>query len=331
MSSSSSAAPAPSSLDALSPFELDSLNAVAMAGIAADVESQPLVGALQPAAELRTIFAGNVPVLDKLPALETRVRAFRSVRGDGHCFPRALLVRLAEIYVKSGVVLPEARRAAEAANSHATFSPLQDHYESLLERVASAPELLIAAAPGVYVKDDVEEYFFAGDGDAIRRASGSPAAQGVAPKAFEPLNGGLLPFLLSLGEPDANVDSNVFDFLGGFDDTTSSGVLTAIRLISSLEMLSKPDAYSGFLTETTIEKFVASSEANENATVEDVQVKAFAAALEIQVRLEYLDASASVRNRVDIPSGDAAAGTPVVDLLYRPGHYDIAYPIENQN
>jgi ubiquitin thioesterase protein OTUB1 len=52
-------------------------------------------------------------------------------------------------------------------------------------------------------------------------------------------------------------------------------------------------------------------------------VIALTTALKACVRVEYLDRSPGDLNHHDFPTGDL----PSVYLLYRPGHYDLLYPV----
>ena len=67
----------------------------ALAAIRAEVAaSQALVGPLQPTESLLALYGDNPGFLARVPAIVTAYSGIRTVRGDGICFYRALLVAL---------------------------------------------------------------------------------------------------------------------------------------------------------------------------------------------------------------------------------------------
>lgn len=57
-----------------------------------------------------------------------------------------------------------------------------------------------------------------------------------------------------------------------------------------------------------------------------VHISALTSALEVSVRVIYMDRGEGGEvNHHDFPEGSP----PFIHLLYRPGHYDILYPISN--
>ena len=304
--------------------EQDSLTALQLAELERDVEAQPLVGAVTPAAVLRAHFAGNAAFAGKLASCEAAFAAFRPVRSDGHCFLRAVLLRLGELSVEAGVRAPPAAAAPAAfaaaaaapaaaaaapaaaapaaaapaaAEALAAASPLQAHYAALVERAAGAGDLLVNAfgyEPAT-TSDFLEE--------------------------------GMCAFLRSLGggppEPYAH--------LGGLDKMRSFYTLFSLRLLASLEVRKSEDEYIPFILGTTdcatAAEFCAETERSANPDVDMVQVMAVAAALQVRLEIGYLDAGAGAAGGamsvIRIPEGEAAArlppGAPTLQLLYRPG------------
>lgn len=57
-----------------------------------------------------------------------------------------------------------------------------------------------------------------------------------------------------------------------------------------------------------------------------IHITALTAALGVNVRVEYMDRGKGGQvNHHDFPEDSA----PFIHLLYRPGHYDILYPLSN--
>ncbi|CAM9143940.1 unnamed protein product [Heterosigma akashiwo] len=65
---------------------------------------------------------------------------------------------------------------------------------------------------------------------------------------------------------------------------------------------------------------------------EQVQIMALTRALGITVAIEYLDGSPLQDGKISklvLPSEETGAPPAWVTLLYRPGHFDILYPVES--
>lgn len=56
--------------------------------------------------------------------------------------------------------------------------------------------------------------------------------------------------------------------------------------------------------------------------VEELEVTALAEALGVGIRIQHMDVSGGNINHHDVPEGVE----PLVNMLYRPGHYDLIYP-----
>jgi ubiquitin thioesterase protein OTUB1 len=268
------------------------------AAIRAEVAaSQPLVGRVEPSSVLLSAYADNPPFLAKLSSFVTRYAAIRRARGDGSCFYRSLLVSLAEQFVAAGVrySAPGAAPAAGAAPG-----PVQAAYDSLLAHVDGATAALIAL--------------------------GYP--ESTTPDFLTVLAG----YLRGLGAPGATVDASVIAPLN--DDGSDAAVygLYALRLLTSLELRGpREDAYVPFVLGTseapTMELFCASEVETPAHDADQPQIMALATALRVRVVIAYLDASPGGMHELTLPDDSALPEPPVmtVHLLYRPGHYDVAY------
>ena len=251
------------------------------------------MGARHAVAALTPLYAGNPAFAAKLPHLATLISAFKPVRGDGDCFPRAVLVRLGEIYCAAGV---------RASDVPAVPSPLQAHYQALLARAREASGLLC----GAFGYNDVTTSDF--------------------------FDNGLVEYLEALGAPGATPDgAAVLAYMGGLERMRSFNAIFGLRLLGSLEVRTREEHYLPFILGMTeslsAEDFCAACERSATLEVDSIQVMALCDALHVQVRIVCIDAqgpTAAECNVVAIPEA-AEAGRPFIELLLRPGHYDIAY------
>ncbi|RYG51464.1 hypothetical protein EON66_10720 [archaeon] len=107
------------------------------------------------------------------------------------------------------------------------------------------------------------------------------------------------------------------------------------RALCSLELLTHEDDYFAFILGlaphcATVQHFCNTEVEAVHTDADQIQIIALAKAWGVRVRIAYLDATPGMTaSEIVFPedgSVDAAAGAPVeVTLLYRPGHYDVAY------
>ncbi|CAL5322585.1 unnamed protein product [Camellia sinensis] len=115
------------------------------------------------------------------------------------------------------------------------------------------------------------------------------------------------------------------------------------EFVTSGEIRKRSEFFEPFilgLTNTTVEQFCKSSVEPMGEESDHVHITAVSDALGVPIRVVYLDRSScdtggvSVNHHDFIPAiSDAPSGTsggsetkPFINLLYRPGHYDILYP-----
>ena len=266
-------------------------------------ESQPLVGPLEAPDVLLRLYADNPPFLEKLRDFCTRYRAIRRVRGDGSCFYRAFLVSVGEYFVAHHVTATSAAASSSpsAAAASAAPSAAKLFYDRTCDYVRNSYPLLLALG---YSDVTLCDFY-----DAMTQ------------------------FLASLGAAGATDDT----VHAAFGDTMSNLFLvTYLRCLCSLELRSHEDEYFPFVLGIAphcedVKAFCDSEVDAVSTDADQVQVIALARAWGLRVRIAYLDASPVAACTVHVfPEEEASGGSgtgPVVSLLYRPGHYDIAYPV----
>ena len=302
-------------------------------------ERDPLVGEEEPITALAADYVDNPAFSGKLADLNTRYVTVQRVRGDGNCFYRALLVGLGLAFARGGVraLVPTSRGAfatldafcesprsdvaphttttgtapsstsstsASASAPHQT--PLQAVYESICVRVTNGAAALVAT--GLFPAETTGDFFDSLSGYLQGLAGGSDVDEAsVAARALSPLR------------PDAAGSA-----MGSFF------TLYALRLMCAGELLSGDYADLVFASSAmTVKDFVDAEVTPAGVEADFVQIIALARALGISVRIASIDASTK-GDKVSVhtlPDSDGMPPPPlVIDVLYRPGHYDVITP-----
>jgi ubiquitin thioesterase protein OTUB1 len=256
---------------------------------------QPLVGEEEPPEVLLAQYVDNPSFLPKLADFAARYRAIRRTRGDGSCFYRAFMVCVGEYFVGRVAAPGSAEAAAAAAGAHAD---VQRTYERLLAYLAGSCDRLLALGyPDVTVPDFHEA---------------------------------MTEYVTGLAAHGATAESAVYGPLR--DYMRGSYVLTYLRCLTSLELLSNEEDYLPYVLALaphcpTVKHFCDLEVEAVNTDADQVQVMALTRGWRVGVRIAYLDASPGDACQVlAFPEGGSADEyPPIVSLLYRPGHYDIAY------
>ncbi|KIM81941.1 hypothetical protein PILCRDRAFT_71406, partial [Piloderma croceum F 1598] len=108
----------------------------------------------------------------------------------------------------------------------------------------------------------------------------------------------------------------------------STSVVVYLRLLTSAQIRADPDEYAPFLFHPELGIQMEPQEFCENFVesvgkeADHVQITALSRALQISVKIAYLDGRGT-DGKVDFVDFDSAAGGDPLQLLYRPGHYDI--------
>ncbi|KAH0534155.1 hypothetical protein FGG08_007246 [Glutinoglossum americanum] len=123
------------------------------------------------------------------------------------------------------------------------------------------------------------------------------------------------------------------------DPGISSAIITHFRLLTSAWMKTHVEAYQPFLLEDTVEQYCASQIEPYQVEIEHIGMNALIDALilpaGLAVEILYLDRSVGVEvnshkfERMDASGAPLNPDAPTFRLLYRPGHYDILYKIED--
>ncbi|KAH8405012.1 hypothetical protein KR222_003142 [Zaprionus bogoriensis] len=105
----------------------------------------------------------------------------------------------------------------------------------------------------------------------------------------------------------------------------SDYVIVYLRLITSGKLQEDAEFYQNFIEgNLTIEEFRHQEVEPMFKESDHIHIIALCAALGVGVRVEYLDrGEGGTVNAHDFPEGTE----PMIYLIYRPGHYDILYPI----
>uniref|UniRef100_A0A0A9XVJ5 Ubiquitin thioesterase n=1 Tax=Lygus hesperus TaxID=30085 RepID=A0A0A9XVJ5_LYGHE len=110
------------------------------------------------------------------------------------------------------------------------------------------------------------------------------------------------------------------------DQASSDYVVSYLRLVVSAQLRDKEGFYKNFMENgKTVEEFCQTVVEPMNKESDHIHITALSVALNVGIRVRYMDRSIPGVNAHDF-NGNGATGLPTVHLLYRPGHYDILYP-----
>lgn len=106
----------------------------------------------------------------------------------------------------------------------------------------------------------------------------------------------------------------------------SDYVVVYLRLITSSELQRDAEFYSNFIEgDRTIPEFCHQEVEPMYKEIDEIHIVALSTALNVGIRVRYMDRGQSTEAIAhDFPHGSQIC----VHLLYRPGHYDILYPVE---
>lgn len=258
---------------------------------AVEAEKIPLVGDKEPLSSLAAEYQSGSPILlEKIKVLSEQFDAIRRTRGDGNCFFRSFMFSYLEHILES-----------------------QDREE--VNRITGNVEICRKTLQSLGYADFTFEDFFA--------------------LFLEQLESVLQGNEASISHDELIQRSR--------DQSISDYVVMFFRFVTSGEIRKRSEFFEPFilgLTNTTVEQFCKSSVEPMGEESDHVHITAVSDALGVPIRVVYLDRSScdtggvSVNHHDFIPAiSDAPSGTsggsetkPFINLLYRPGHYDILYP-----
>ena len=259
--------------------------------------SQPLVGLKEPFTSLQSSYEDNPRFLYKLQTGAATYSHVRRVRGDGNCFYRSLLFSVLEF-----ALLPSP-----------TLSPLL-HYQlcqQFYDTFLAAPNALVSS--GLYSEMVIEEFFESTKtlvDFALRRTLDQ---RGLCP----------------LDTPEERAErERLLDGLHALmnAEDTAPWHITWLRCLTSFQMQTHADEYSPYLVDhASVKAFCVAEVDGMDREVDAPQILALCREMRVAVHIEYLDNSEGPLNGYVIPEGK----TPLVTVLYRPGHYDIIYRRED--
>ena len=105
------------------------------------------------------------------------------------------------------------------------------------------------------------------------------------------------------------------------EDQLADYLVVYLRILTSAELKNSADFYSNFIEERSLEEFCQLEVEPMYKESDHIHIIALTAALGLGVRVVYMDRGAGAQH--DFPESQ----TPTIHLLYRPGHYDILYPV----
>ncbi|ORX77954.1 hypothetical protein BCR32DRAFT_295291 [Anaeromyces robustus] len=109
------------------------------------------------------------------------------------------------------------------------------------------------------------------------------------------------------------------------DDYTSNGIVFYLRLICSAELKLNHEKYEMFLEEP-LESFIAKQVEPLGRDVDNVQIMAIVNALKVCINIAYLDSTDYDVNWIKFGEEyQKDPSSPVINLLFTPGHYDMLY------
>ncbi|XP_028110373.1 ubiquitin thioesterase otubain-like isoform X1 [Camellia sinensis] len=263
---------------------------------AVEAEKIPLVGDKEPLSSLAAEYQSGSPILlEKIKVLSEQFDAIRRTRGDGNCFFRSFM-----------------------------FSYLEHILES---------------------QDREEVNRITGNVENCRKTLQS---LGYADFTFEDF------FALFLEQLESVLQGNEASISSGFshdelmqrsrDQSISDYVVMFFRFVTSGEIRKRSEFFEPFilgLTNTTVEQFCKSSVEPMGEESDHVHITAVSDALGVPIRVVYLDRSScdtgccrvksltisfSCYSVIPHCTSGGSETKPFINLLYRPGHYDILYP-----
>ncbi|KAK4413537.1 OVARIAN TUMOR DOMAIN-containing deubiquitinating enzyme 1 [Sesamum alatum] len=250
----------------------------------------PFVGDKEPLSSLAAEYkSGNAILVEKINVLTEQYAAIRRTRGDGNCFFRSFMFAYLEHILQT-----------------------QDRAE--VDRITAN----------------------------VEQCRKTLLSLGYAEFTFEDFFGLFLEQLESvLSGTEASISHDEL-VQRSRDQSISDYVVMFFRFITSGEIRKRSEFFEPFvqgLTNTSVEQFCKSSVEPMGEESDHVHITALSDALGVPIRIVYLDRSCDDKGSVSVnhhdftpahvtnaSSGATQATKPFINLLYRPGHYDILYP-----
>lgn len=247
----------------------------------------PLVGPYEEGfTGLLQYYVNNDSFWPHLNYLENHFSGWRSCLGDGNCFFRAFIYQYIERLVSLSVSSPD------------TFLIMKQYHNT------------------------------------SRQAFSQVGFESLATEDFIQLYDETIKSLLNLSSDRIHVHQELLSEKMN-DPEISNGLVVYFRLVASSYLRSNADQYEPFITVSSQSTFEDLQKTNGKMTMycvnyveafgkesEDLCIMALSNALNVQVSITAIDASHSTPQAFKFNESDSVK----IDLLYRPGHYDILYP-----
>ncbi|KAK9909324.1 hypothetical protein WJX75_000535 [Coccomyxa subellipsoidea] len=260
---------------------------------AAEAEKRPFVGIVEPLSALEEEYRqGSAVFRDKIRSLEMQYGSMRRTRGDGNCFFRSFMFAFMEQLVQNNDI-PERNRVVTC----------------------------------------------------IRQWKAKLVAVGFQEMVFEDAMEIVIDQLNSLGTAESlSVAQLEHNFC---EPMLSPMIIMLLRMLTSAEIQRRSDFFAPFIMgmcddEVSVEQFCRRYVEPMGEESDHVHIVALTNALLVPIRVVYLDRStgaamagvgydsAAINHHDFVPDSLGESPTPVnprVHVLYRPGHYDILYPL----
>jgi len=124
---------------------------------------------------------------------------------------------------------------------------------------------------------------------------------------------------------DGDKSKKLEELIDTFNDEGISNYLVAfMRLLTSKQMKKEADIYINYIDEQVdVAEFCALEVEPMFKESDFVHIHALSKAMNVIVRIVYLDRS--VKDDISVHDFPEESSSPVIHLLYRPGHYDLLY------
>ena len=257
----------------------------------------PLVGDKEPFLNLRSEYGNNSRFTHKVDTGAEHFSHLRRVRGDGNCFYRSYLYCVMEWALLPSAQLPAAQHFQQVDAFVRRFKQ-------------SAADILKEGRYDPVIVDD----FYDTTLDLITLCTQRTLDTAGAVHPTSPAE--LSHRLALLSELHSRMN----------DESTAPWYVTWMRCLTSAQLQRHSEQYSPYLVDQpSVAAFCQSEVDGMDKDADALQILALTTEMGVPVHISYLDATDGPLRGYVIPEGMER----VVSVLYRPGHYDILYSIDD--
>ncbi|KAK2997544.1 hypothetical protein RJ639_024717 [Escallonia herrerae] len=288
---------------------------------AKEAEKLPFVGDKEPLSSLATEYQSGSPILlEKIKVLSEKYDGIRRTRGDGNCFFRSFMFSYLLLKSLLGCQIKE----------HILVSQDREEVDRITTNVEKCKKTLQSLGYAEFTFEDFFALFLEQLESVMEENEASISHDELLQRSRDQ----------SVSDYEKAVLKSDVYLLTYFIGL----VVMFFRFVTSGEIRKRAEFFEPFilgLTNATVEQFCKSAVEPMGEESDHVHITALSDALGVPIRVIYLDRSScdaggvSVNHHDFIPaSGDLPSVTggvpetisPFINLLYRPGHYDILYP-----